>query len=207
VPSTPPTTNTEELTSETFAERRRLAGLLAGLTPEQWAQRSLCDGWRVREVVAHITLPYRHNGLRVIAGIIAARGRFNVFADRIARRDTANVTDAELLASLQRNAEHRWKPPGGGQLGALSHDVIHGLDITEPLGLPRPPTERVRTVVAGCTKRQLAYFGVDLAGTRLQADDCDVSVGPEDAVTTLRMPAADILLVITGRRVLPNAVG
>ena len=202
---TPPTTNTQDLAAETFAERRRLADLLAGLTPTQWAHPSLCSGWRVREVVAHITLPYRHNGLRVVAGVIAARGRFNVFADRIARRDTARFADADLLASLEQNAEHPWKPPGGGQLGALSHDVIHGLDITEALGLPRPPTARVKTVLAGSTKRQWSYFGVDLSGTRLSADDCDVSVGPEDAGTRLRMPAAEILLVITGRRALPNA--
>jgi uncharacterized protein (TIGR03083 family) len=200
-----PTTNTEDLAAETFAERRRLAALLAGLTTTQWAQPSLCSGWRVREVVAHITLPYRHNGLRVLGGIVAARGRFNVFADRIAHRDTAKLADADLLASLQQNVEHRWKPPGGGQLGALSHDVIHGLDITEALGLPRPPTARVKTVVAGSTKRQLSYFGVDLSDARLEADDCDLSVGPASAGTTLRMPAADILLVITGRRALPDA--
>jgi uncharacterized protein (TIGR03083 family) len=197
------TTNSDPLAAETFAERRRLAGLLAGLTPAQWAHPSLCSGWRVREVVAHITLPYRHSGPRVIGGIIAARGRFNVFADRIARRDTARCSDADLLASLEQNAQHPWKPPGGGQLGALSHDVIHGLDITESLGLPRPPTARVQTVLAGSTKRQLAYFGVDLSGTRLVADDCDVSIGPADAAATLRMPAADMLLVVTGRRVLP----
>jgi uncharacterized protein (TIGR03083 family) len=197
------TTNSDPLAAETFAERRRLAGLLAGLTPAQWAHPSLCSGWRVREVVAHITLPYRHSGPRVIGGIIAARGRFNVFADRIARRDTARCSDADLLASLEQNAQHPWKPPGGGQLGALSHDVIHGLDITEPLGLPRPPTARVQTVLAGSTKRQLAYFGVDLSGTRLVADDCDVSIGPANAAATLRMPAADMLLVVTGRRVLP----
>ncbi len=65
------------LRAETFAERRRLAGLLAELTPAQWAASSLCAGWRVREVVAHITLAYRHSGVRVIAGIIAAGGNFN----------------------------------------------------------------------------------------------------------------------------------
>ncbi len=198
-------TNIDALAAETFAERRRLAGLLAGLTRAQWAHPSLCSGWRVREVVAHITLPYRHSGPRVIGGIIAARGRFNVFADRIARRDTERFSDAELLASLEQNTQHPWKPPGGGQLGALSHDVIHGLDITEPLGLPRPPAARVQTVLAGSTKRQLKYFGVDLSGTRMEADDCDASIGPANAGTTLRMPAADMLLVATGRRVLPGA--
>lgn len=37
------------------AERRRVADLLAGLDDEQWAAPSLCDGWTVREVGAHLT--------------------------------------------------------------------------------------------------------------------------------------------------------
>lgn len=38
----------------TVAERRRLAALLTDLTPEQWGADSLCRGWRIREVVAHL---------------------------------------------------------------------------------------------------------------------------------------------------------
>ena len=38
-------------------ERRDLAAVLAGLTPEQWDAPSLCTGWRVREVAAHLSLP------------------------------------------------------------------------------------------------------------------------------------------------------
>jgi uncharacterized protein (TIGR03083 family) len=34
-------------------ERRDLAELLAYLTPEQWRHESLCEGWTVRDVVAH----------------------------------------------------------------------------------------------------------------------------------------------------------
>ena len=37
------------------AERRALADDLAHLTPEQWADQSLCSGWTVRDVVAHLT--------------------------------------------------------------------------------------------------------------------------------------------------------
>lgn len=42
-------------------ERRDLADLLDSLTPEQWATPSLCAGWSVRDVVAHI-LSYEGSG-------------------------------------------------------------------------------------------------------------------------------------------------
>jgi uncharacterized protein (TIGR03083 family) len=188
---------TDPLARETAAERARLAALYAELTPEQWSAPSLCAGWRVREVVAHVTMPYRHSSLRVLAGIAAARGDFNRFADRAARQDTARHDDAALLASLRENVENPWRPPGGGQQGALSHDVIHGLDVTEALGLPRVPADRVRHVLVDASPRALAYFGADLAGVRLVATDTDLSLGEGPEVVEL--PAVDLLLRVTGR--------
>src|SRR3712207_5978178 len=44
---------------EIEAERREIADMLGDLRPEQWAGPTLCGGWRVREVVAHITMPFR----------------------------------------------------------------------------------------------------------------------------------------------------
>ena len=43
------------------AERQALATVLSGLTPEQWDAPTLCAGWRVREVTAHITMPFRYS--------------------------------------------------------------------------------------------------------------------------------------------------
>lgn len=188
---------TDPIAAATAAERERLADLLAGLTPDEWGADSLCAGWRVREVVAHMTMPYRHSGPSVLAGIAAHGGDFNRYADELARRDTAERSDAQLLADLRDNVRHPWQPPAGGQSGALSHDVIHGLDITEPLGRPRPPADRVRLVLAGAGPMQLAFFGVDLTGRRLVATDTDLVLGDGDLVTAL--PAADLLLAVAGR--------
>jgi uncharacterized protein (TIGR03083 family) len=188
---------TDPLARETAAERERLADLYAGLTPDQWSAPSLCAGWRVREVLAHVTMPYRHSALRVLGGIAAARGDFNRFADRIARQDTDHMTDTELLAALRDNINHPWRPPGGGQGGALSHDVIHGLDVTEALGLPRVPPDRVRRVLSSAGPRALAYFGADLADLRLVATDTDLTLGEGPEVVEL--PAVDLLLRVTGR--------
>ena len=188
----------DPLFEATVAERRRLVGLLSELTEEQWAHHSLCKGWRVREVVAHITDAYRLTPETVMAGVAAAAGDWNAACDVLAKRDTAQYSDAELLASLAENVTHPWQPPGGGQAGALSHDVIHGLDITEPLGLPRTPVKRVELVLANLDARGLAFFGVDLTGRRLVARDCEWSMG--DGADVVEAPVADLLLKIAGRR-------
>ena len=191
-------TPTADLVSETRAERERLAGLFGDLTPEQWDAASLCDGWRVREVVAHMTMPFRTKPLKVMGGLVRARFSFDRYADRDARSAAATMSEAELVGLLRRNIDHPWQPPGGGQAGALSHDVIHGLDVTEPLGLPSPPTERLALVLGSTRPRQLKYFGVDLGGTRLTAADSGVSIG--DGPNVVEMTSKEMLLVVTGRR-------
>ncbi|MQY25308.1 maleylpyruvate isomerase family mycothiol-dependent enzyme [Nocardia aurantia] len=193
--------DTARLREHTVAERERLAGLLAGLTPEQWAAPSLCAGWRVREVVAHVTMAYRTSTWQFLRGMIAARFAFDRYADRAARADTARMSDPELLAALRDNIHHPWRPPGGGAAGALSHDVIHGLDVTEPLGLPAAPADRIATVLGNGGKRSFAYFGVDLGGVRLRAEDSDVVLGDGAPIT---LSTKEILLIVTGRTAVPR---
>lgn len=193
------TDHTALVREHTVTERVRLADLLATLTTDQWATPSLCDGWRVREVVAHMTMPYRTTPLRFLRGMAAARFSFNRYADKAARSDTARMSDADLLAALRDNVQHPWRPPGGGAAGALSHDVIHGLDITEPLDLPPAPPDRIAVVLNQPGPRSFAYFGVDLTGMQLRASDADIVLGSGTPIT---LSAKDILLTVTGRRAL-----
>ena len=192
---------TSEVTEETYAERSRLAGLFAELSPEQWAHPSLCAGWRVREVVAHMTAPFHTSPVRILAGLARARFNSDRYAAPAAHRDTARLSDAELLRIAQANLRTPWPPSGGGPDAGLSHDVIHGLDITEPLGLPAAPTERIALVLARTTPRSLAYFGADLHGRRLVATDADVEIGTG---SRLQLSAREMLLVITGRQQLTD---
>jgi uncharacterized protein (TIGR03083 family) len=202
---TPMGTPSTYLTSQTQAERERLASLFGDLAPEQWDMPSLCDGWRVREVVAHVTMPFRAKPIGVMAGVVRAGFSFNRYADRDARSAAEAMSETELVDLLRRNIDHPWRPPGGGEAGALSHDVIHGLDVTEPLGLPSAPAERLALVLASAGRRQMKYFGVDLGGRKLAATDTDVSVGEGPTVVT--MTAKEILLVVTGRRPLNEVRG
>jgi uncharacterized protein (TIGR03083 family) len=196
-------TTTADLATEIQAERERIAALLASLPPGQWDAPSLCAGWRVREVAAHITMPFRVRPLTVMAGIARAGLSFSRYADRDARATAAELDPAALVGLLRRNISNPWSPPGGGLAGALSHDVIHGLDITEPLGLPGPPAGRIALVLGAAGPRQLRYFGADLSGQRLTATDAGVSVGRGPVARPLS--AREILLVITGRLPLSRA--
>lgn len=190
------------LDEEAFAERRRLVELLENLSEADWDHDSLCAGWRVREVVAHMTMPFRTGPLSMLAGLVKARFSFDTFADSAARRDTAMYDSAQLLDLLRQNVTTVWHPPGGGEDGALSHDLIHGLDITEPLGLPAPPADRIGLVLRHGGARALEHFGCTLDRS-LVATDTDATVG---SGARLELPAKDILLVITGRRTLDGVV-
>jgi uncharacterized protein (TIGR03083 family) len=180
------------------AERREIAEVLEGLPAESWETPSLCAGWRVREVVAHMTMPFRYSTPRFAAEIVRDRGKFSRMADRCARRDAAMSADA-LVAALRDNAANPWKPPGGGLEGALVHDVIHGLDMTTPLGAGRQvPGDRLRLVLAALTRpRTLSYFGADLSQAELRADDSDWSFGSGEPVSGA---AQDLALILCGRK-------
>jgi uncharacterized protein (TIGR03083 family) len=184
------------------AERGEQVDLLAALDRAQWDAPTLCAGWRVREVVAHVTMPMRMSLGRTVAELVRSGGRFDRMADRCARRDAARMSPEQLLATRRDTIDHPWTPPGGGVRGALAHDVIHGLDITVGLGLERRvPPERVALVLAGMRPRNIAYFGTDLTGVRLAATDLDWGHGDGAPVRGL---AQDLLLVVCGRRLPPG---
>jgi len=181
------------------AQRGELAAVLDALPASGWDEPTLCAGWRVREVVAHVTMPFRYSGRRFVVELARSRGKFNEMADRVALRDAARMSPAELAEVVRLNIGHPWRPPGGGFSGALAHDVIHGLDITVPLGLAFAiPEERLRRVLpVSAADKTVTFFGADLAGIEFRARDIDWTLG---AGTPLTGAAADLLLAMCGRK-------
>ncbi len=189
---------TAELMPTISAERRAFGDVLDGLRASDWDAPSLCAGWRVREVVAHMTMPFRYSAPRFLAEMVRSRGNFTRMADRVARRDARAPVDV-LLAGWRTNEDHPWTPPGGGPKGALTHDLVHGLDITIPLGIDHPVSEAaLRLVLDNATSPlSLKHFGRDLTGIRLEADDLDWAFGDGEP---LRGAARSLLLVLMDRR-------
>jgi uncharacterized protein (TIGR03083 family) len=175
-----------------------LADLLEGAADDAWDAPSLCEGWRTREVVAHVTMPARYDGSAFMAELEAAAGDFTALSNTVAARDAA-LAAATLITGLRSPTLHEWQPPGGGVTAALTHCVIHQLDITEAVPqarrIPDACITRVLDIVAAPHGPTL--FGVDLSGVTLRANDLDWSVGSGATVTGA---AQALALVACGRR-------
>ncbi|MFF3012791.1 maleylpyruvate isomerase family mycothiol-dependent enzyme [Streptomyces sp. NPDC057939] len=194
--------DTMELAAAIAAERRELADLLDGLPAGSWDAPSLCAGWRVREVAAHMTTGFRYSLAKTARELVRAGGRLHRMTDACARRDAAAYPPRQLASFLRDNADRPWTPPVGGLPMALAHDVVHGLDVTVALGLDRRvPEDRLRALLARVDARTLRFFRTDLGGIELRATDLDWSFG---AGAPLHGAAQDLLLVAHGRKLPPG---
>jgi uncharacterized protein (TIGR03083 family) len=179
-------------------EYEALADLLESATPGTWDAPSLCEGWRTREVMAHMTMPARYSDSAFMAELEAAGGDFTLLSNKVAARDAALPTTA-LLADLRSEVLHGWQPPSGGAEAALTHCVIHELDIVESVPLARRvPEARILAVLALVAAASPNMFGVDLSDVELRADDIDWSSGSGTLVVG---PAQALALVACGRLV------
>jgi len=172
-----------------------LADLLTATAVDTWEALSLCEKWLVRHVIAHVTMPARLTPEQFGAEM-AAGGNFTILSDTVATRD-ASLPVADLLDQLRSPRLHAWQPPGGGAAGALSHAVIHSLDVT--IALDRPavaPAEAVTAVLDQLTAARGTWFGVDLTGVRLEADDADWSWGNGQLV---RADSGSLVALLSGR--------
>ena len=199
------TDETIDLQAAVAAEFRWLADALDGRADVAWDTPSLCAGWRVREVVAHMTMPVRYTPPEFYAELQACQGDFTALSNLVAARDAALPT-ATLIANLRDEAMHAWIPPGGGLIGALSHVVIHGLDITVPLGVARPaPDQTVPAVLDHLTLGGgHANFGFELDHLCMQATDMNWTFGFGTPITGT---TADLALLISGRNLAPGRIG
>lgn len=180
------------------AERRRLADHVADLTDEQWATRSLCDAWTVRDVIAHLTVTTRLTVPKVIVAAVKARGSFDRMEVALAARRGGTYTTDELVAQLRESAESTRRTPGSKPMDPLMDLVIHAQDITRPMErhYESPPE-----VVAAC----LGYVATNkfmggprrLKGVRTVSTDTGWTLGdgPE-----IRGSDIDLLMVAAGRR-------
>jgi uncharacterized protein (TIGR03083 family) len=193
-----------DLQAAVITDYMSLADLLDGLPDSGWDTPSLCEGWRVREVVAHLTMPVRYSAEQFQAALRACEGDFTCLSNRVASRD-AGLPTTTLVDNARDDMLHRWTPPGGGQMGALTHVVIHGLDITVPLGVPRrSPDETLGAVLEDLTRGgTYGHFGFDLAGLSLRATDFDWSFGTGAPITGA---AEDLALLVCGRNLPPGRI-
>jgi uncharacterized protein (TIGR03083 family) len=182
------------------AERLSLARLLAGLSDEQWEQPSLCAGWRVRDVAAHLALA--HTGpVAAAVGMARARGSFDRMVHDTARRHAA-VPAAQLVAELRAMAGSRRRAPGVSHLEPMLDVLVHGQDIALPLGCDRPmpvaaaAAAATRVWTMGWPMSRAFRARSRLRGLELAATDTAWRAGEGRRVEG---PIEALLLLLTGR--------
>ncbi len=178
-------------------ERLDVADLLDDLTPAEWGKPSLCAGWRVRDVAAHLALAQTGAG-RAALDLLRARGSLPRMVHDSAVRHAASPTE-ELVGQIRGMAGSRRTAPGVTLLEPLLDVLVHGQDITVPLGRPRAmPVEAAAT--AATRVRTLPWpmstTFPRVRGVRLVATDTDWTAGEGDPVEG---PIEALLLVLTGR--------
>lgn len=181
------------------SERAALIDDLEDLDDEQWAERSLCEGWTVHDVVAHLIDTALTTRLGFMGGLARARFDFDRQNARGVRRQRGAAPQA-TLERLRQAAARRSTPPAPLD-SRLVEEVVHGEDIRRPLGLTRSyPQEAVVRSLRLQARTPASFGGAKelVAGIRLTAADADVSIGDGPAV---RGPALSLLLAVSGRQV------
>jgi uncharacterized protein (TIGR03083 family) len=188
----------EDLQAMATADYLALGDLLEALPASRWDTPSLCEGWRIREVVAHLTMPARYGEAEFMAELKDCDFDFGRLSNRIAERDGALPT-SKLVSDVFSDVLHGWQPPGGGAMGALNHVVIHSLDITVPLGVQRrSPDATIRVILDNVAAGGAGHFGVDISDVTLTATDLNWSYG---SGAQRSGSAEDLVLYMAGRKV------
>ena len=181
------------------SEYRSLYDALSALAEPEWNRESLCKGWSIRHVIAHLTMPARYTPEQYGAELAAAGYDFTTVSNRVAARD-ASLPREQLLADLAGDTLAQWSTPDGGMIGSLTHVVIHALDATVPTGLGCVASEdAVRAALDNLASQGVhRHFGTSVDGRRLEADDIAWTYGNGETVTA---PAHLLILALTGRAV------
>jgi uncharacterized protein (TIGR03083 family) len=196
---TPDARNAEgSLMSMARAERSDLAAFLATLTPQQWSSPSLCAGWSVKDVVAHMI---SYEGLDTL-GLLRrfVKGRI-VRANQVGVDEFAALTPEQLIAFLGDHIQPRGLTAGFGGMIALVDGMIHHQDIRRSLGQPRTvPADRLTRVLELVPNNPRIGARRRIKGLRLKATDVDWAYGRGPEVSG---PGEALLMAMAGR---PSAV-
>lgn len=188
------------------AERAALIADLETLDDDQWQQASLCDGWTVHDVAAHLVDSALTTRVGFLLGL--ARARFDVDRQNARGVERHRGPDPRHTVARLREVAPRTSVPPGHPDSRIVEEVVHGEDIRRPLGLVRDyPTEAVDRALGYQVGTSAAMGGARerVAGLRLEATDTGQTIGSGELVSGRLL---DLLLAVSGRRAaLPQLSG
>jgi uncharacterized protein (TIGR03083 family) len=178
------------------AERKALAATLEELTTEQWDSPSLCAGWSVGFLAAHVLAGAEQTPGRFLGGMATTGFRFNALMEREARR-RAQLPRQQIVDRLRQRTTTTNHPPAP-VMAMLGEVVVHGEDIRRPVGLPGTVADdAANACLQMYTKASFPVGGKKrIGGLRLVATDTGWSYGAGPEVSG---PALSLLLAMTGR--------
>lgn len=193
---TGPVPTDAELWRAAARERAALADDLATLTPEQWRQPSLCRGWDVEEVVAHLTAAASLGPAAWVRSMARARFRSAEHNRRQVLRHRG-ATPAETLERFRAVVDST-TAPSGHTPAYVGEVLVHAEDVRRPLGLTHDPDPAALAAVFGfAVGRDFTVAGrTTSAGLALRADDGPSTTGEGPEVTG---PTLSLLMAVAGR--------
>ena len=179
--------------------RTDLASYLETLTPEQWDAPSLCDQWKVRDVVGHLVEGANKISMGSMMGALARNG-FNLNkmlaagAIEVGQRSPEDLSKAMREAVSLRNSPPMTKPED-----TLSDTVIHTQDIRRALGDPGSVPQDRLIVALDRMKNTGTILGIKkrIAGLKLVATDTDWTTGEGPEVSGT---GEALLMAMCGRK-------
>ena len=183
-------------------ERESLIGDLRTLTGQQWSTPSLCRGWDVHDVLAHLVDDAGTTRLGFLWTFMAAGFDFDRCNARGVTRE--RVADPACTLAAFRAVSGRTTSAPAAPATRLVEAIVHGEDIRRPLGIVH---DHPAAPVAAALRYQLdtsVKFGGGkerAEGLRLAATDMDLRAGDG---TMVRGTAVALLLAVSGRPLGPD---
>ncbi|MCE7007278.1 maleylpyruvate isomerase family mycothiol-dependent enzyme [Kibdelosporangium philippinense] len=201
-----------EIFDDLEAEYDRLDGIFATLTADQWMQPSAADGWSNVDVLLHLAQSEEIVTATVNGTATRDRGAMSVDeamdlwvrADRAGpevvypRWQAARRSSVQVLRSADPAKASAWVSaplrPATMATTRLAEHWAHALDITGPLNIPYPDTDRLRHI-ARLGHRTLPYAfqfaGHEFVPIRAELSGPDGTswrFGPDDAESVINGP-------------------
>jgi uncharacterized protein (TIGR03083 family) len=177
-------------------EREDFADFLDGLSPEQWEQPSLCELWRVRDVVAHV-ISYEELSRWQLAWRFAKGGLVPPRVNAIGVAEYVGRSPRQLSELMRTCMPPRGLTSAFGGMIALVDGMIHQQDIRRPLGIGRViPPQRLQRVLDIALRSPATRGARKARGVRLVASDLDWDYGDGLEVAG---PGEAILMAMAGR--------
>lgn len=178
-------------------ERAALANDLGSLSEEQWSSPSPCEGWTVRDVLAHMTATANMTPAAFFPKLIASGFSF----DRVQEKGIAaerGASGAETLSRFGAVIGSQKKLPGPKET-VLGETILHAEDIRRSLGVEHQYPEDAVVQVADFYKGSNMIIGTKrrIDGLALRATDTDWSYGSGSEVSGPMLP---LLLAMSGRK-------